>query len=62
MSQIGSNEKPVMFRKAIVSKESRYRKGFNKQKFDENYDKIFNSKAEKDSEAKEEIVGYRISI
>ena len=51
-----------MFRKAIVSKESRYRKGFNKQKFDENYDKIFNSKAEKDSEAKEEIVGYRISI
>ena len=44
MAQIGSDERPVMFRKAIVSKESRYRKGFNKKKFDENYDRIFNSK------------------
>ena len=41
MSQIGSNEKPVMFRKAIVSKESRFRKHFNKKKYDENYDRIF---------------------
>ena len=31
MEQIGSEERPVMFRKAIVSKESRYRKGFNKK-------------------------------
>ena len=48
MSQIGSEEKPVMFRKAIVSKESRYRKGFNKQKFDENYDRIFKHVSEFD--------------
>jgi len=41
MSQIGSNEKPVMFRKAIVSKESRFRKHFDKKKYDENYDRIF---------------------
>ena len=47
MAQIGSDERPVMFRKAIVSKESRYRKGFNKKKFDENYDRIFNSKTKK---------------
>jgi len=41
MAQIGSNEKPVMFRKAIVSKESRFRKHFDKKKYDENYDRIF---------------------
>ena len=44
MSQIGSNEKPVMFRKAIVSKESRFRKHFDKKKYDENYDRIFKNK------------------
>ena len=44
MAQIGSNEKPVMFRKAIVSKESRFRKHFDKKKYDENYDRIFNNK------------------
>tara|TARA_S200002703_G_C3749850_1_gene230690 strand:- start:379 stop:588 length:210 start_codon:yes stop_codon:yes gene_type:complete len=48
MSQIGSEEKPVMFRKAIVSKESRFKKGFNKKKYDENYDKIFNRVSEFD--------------
>ena len=41
MAQLGSNEKPVMFRKAIVSKESRFRKHFDKKKYDENYDRIF---------------------
>ena len=41
MAQIGSEEKPVMFRKAIVAKESRFRKGFNKSKYDQNYEKIF---------------------
>ena len=41
MPQIGSDEKPVMFRKAIVSKESRFRKHFDKKKYDENYDRIF---------------------
>ena len=44
MAQLGSNEKPVMFRKAIVSKESRFRKHFNKKKYDENYDRIFKDK------------------
>ena len=41
MAQLGSDEKPVMFRKAIVSKDSRFRKHFDKKKYDENYDRIF---------------------
>ena len=41
MAQLGSDERPIMFRKAIVSKESRYRKNFDKKKYDENYDRIF---------------------
>ena len=41
MAQLGSDEKPVMFRKAIVSKDSRFRKNFDKKKYDENYDRIF---------------------
>ena len=41
MSQLGSDEKPVMFRKAIVSKDSRFRKNFDKKKYDDNYDRIF---------------------
>ena len=41
MDQLGSNERPVMFRKAIVSKDSRFRKNFDKKKYDENYDRIF---------------------
>jgi hypothetical protein len=40
-NQIGSDENPMMFRKAIVSKESRFRKGFNKDKYQSNYDRIF---------------------
>ena len=46
MPQIGNNEKPVMFRKAIVSKDSRFRKGFDKDKYQENYDHIFGNKSE----------------
>ncbi len=46
MPQIGNNEKPVMFRKAIVSKDSRFRKGFDKDKYQENYDLIFGNKSE----------------
>ena len=42
MAQLGSDEKPVMFRKAIVSKNSRFRKNFDKKKYDKNYDRIFN--------------------
>jgi|TARA_R110002167_G_scaffold122980_2_gene301816 hypothetical protein len=49
MPQIGSNENPVMFRKAIVSKDSRFRKGFDKKKYDENYDKIFKKNSEFES-------------
>jgi len=44
MPQIGSNERPVMFRKAIVSKDSRFRKHFDKKKYDDNYDRIFRQK------------------
>ena len=44
MAQIGSDEKPVMFRKAIVSKDSRFRKHFDKKKYDDNYDRIFRQK------------------
>jgi len=48
MPQIGNNDKPVMFRKAIVSKESRFRKGFHKDKYQENYERIFGDKKEID--------------
>ena len=44
MAQLGSDEKPVMFRKAIVSKDSRFRKHFDKNKYDDNYDRIFRQK------------------
>ncbi len=40
MAQIGSDSNPMVFRKAIVSKPSRFRKGMN------NYDRIFNKKHE----------------
>ena len=42
MAQIGSDEKPfVVSTGTIASKESRFRKGFNKAAYDENYDRIF---------------------
>ena len=42
MAQIGSEDKPFMLHpKGAVSKESRFRKGFNKIKYDQNYEKIF---------------------
>ena len=44
MPQLGSDERPVMFRKAIVNKDSRFRKNFDKKKYDENYDRIFRQK------------------
>ena len=54
MPQLGSEQKPfVMHTGTTVSKESRYRQGFNKKKYDENYDRIFrkNKKdTQKDSE------------
>lgn len=45
MAQIGSDENPVMFRNAIVSQGSRFRKHFDKKKYDENYDRIFKKKS-----------------
>jgi hypothetical protein len=42
MAQIGSEEKPfVMSTGTIASEKSRFRKGFNKATYDENYDRIF---------------------
>ena len=42
MAQLGSEEKPfVMHTGTTVSKESRYRKDFDKKKYDINYDRIF---------------------
>ena len=41
MPQIGSNKNPMMFRKAIVSKDSRFRKGMNLSQYKDNYDRIF---------------------
>ena len=42
MAQIGSEEKPFVMRTGTaISKESRFRKGFDKNKYDENYDRIF---------------------
>ena len=46
MAQIGSEAKPVMFRKAIVSKDSRFRKVTDLNKYKDNYDRIFNKKHE----------------
>ena len=46
MPQIGTNDKPVIFRKATVSPESRFRKGFDKDKYQENYNRIFGNKTE----------------
>jgi hypothetical protein len=46
MPQLGSNEKPfVMHTGTKVSKESRFRKNFNKSKYDENYSRIFKKEA-----------------
>ena len=45
MAQLGSEQKPfVMHTGTVVSKESRFRKGFDKKKYDENYDRIFRKK------------------
>jgi len=50
MATIGSENNPVVFRKAIVSKESRFRKGFDRAKYQENYDKIFNKSSDQKSD------------
>ena len=40
--QVGSNEKPVMFRKTIAGKGSRARPGVYSEEYRNNFDKIFN--------------------
>ena len=48
MAQLGSEEKPFMIHTGTtVSKKSRYRKGFNKKKYDLNYERIFRKKSKK---------------
>lgn len=47
MAQIGSDNKPFVVKTGtLVSKESRFRQGFNKAKYDENYDRIFRKNEE----------------
>ena len=46
MAQIGSEKNPVVFRKATVSKPSRYSKGMDLNKYKDNYDRIFNKRHE----------------
>ncbi len=49
MAQIGSDNKPFVVKTGtLVSKESRFRQGFNKAKYDENYDRIFRKNKESD--------------
>jgi len=40
-TQLGSNEKPVMFRKTIAGKGSRARPGVYSKEYRDNFDKIF---------------------
>ena len=47
MPQVGSNENPMMFRKAIVSKDSRFRKGMNLSQYKDNYERIFKKDVDK---------------
>ena len=46
MAQIGSEKNPVVFRKATVSKPSRFRKRMDLNKYKDNYDRIFNKRHE----------------
>jgi len=53
MPQLGSEQKPfVMNTGTVVSKESRFRKGFDKKKYDENYDRIFKKKTKEKEKIK----------
>jgi len=45
-TQVGSDSKPVMFRKTIAGKGSRARPGVYSKEYRDNFDKIF-TKAEK---------------
>ena len=41
-TQLGSDEKPLMFRKTIAGKGSRARPGVYSEEYRNNFDKIFN--------------------
>jgi hypothetical protein len=43
-NQVGTDNKPVMFRKTIAGKGSRARSGVYSQEYRDNFDKIFNNK------------------
>ena len=58
MPQVGSEQNPMMFRKAIVGKGSRFRKGMNLSQYKDNYDRIFN-KGENTTEYETEIEAAR---
>ena len=54
MPQLGTDEKPfVMSTGTIASKESRFRKKFNKKSYDFNYDRIFRKASENKKTIKE---------
>jgi len=42
--QVGTDNKPVMFRKTIAGKGSRARSGVYSQEYRDNFDKIFGKK------------------
>jgi hypothetical protein len=45
--QVGSDKKPVMFRKTIASKGSRARPGVYSKEYRDNFDNIFSKKERK---------------
>ena len=47
MPQLGSESNPMMFRKTIVNKESRFRKGMNLSQYKDNYERIFKKDVDK---------------
>ena len=46
MPQIGSEAKPVTFRKTIAGRGSRFRKGMNLSQYKDNYERIFRKDAD----------------
>ena len=61
MPQIGSEAKPVTFRKTIAGRGSRFRKGMNLSQYKDNYDRIFN-KGEDTTEYATEFESARETI
>jgi len=54
-TQVGSDEKPVMFKKTIAGKGSRARPGVYSKEYRDNFDKIFGK--EKETRSKQSNVG-----